>query len=270
MLWKCCTQFASKFGKFSSDHRTGKSQFSFQSQRKAMPKNAQSTAQLHWSHHFMGNRWGNSGNSDRLFLGLQNYCKWWLQPWNLKTFATWKKSYDQHRQHIKKQRHYFANKGPSSQSYGFFSSHVWMWELAYKERWVLKSWCFWTVVLEKTLESLLDYKEIQPVNPKGNQSWIFIGRTDVVAETPILWSPVVKNWLTWKDPDAGKDWRWEEKGTTEDEMVGRHHWLNGYVWVNSGSWWWTGRPGMLQSMGSQRVRHNWLNWTEIKDCENFF
>ena len=142
--------------------------------------------------------------------------------------APWKKSYEQLRQLIKKQRHYFANKGPSSQSYGFSSSHVWMWELDYKESWALKNWCFWIVMLEKTLESPLDCKEIQPVNPKGNQSWIFIGRTDAEAETPILLPPDVKNWLIWKDPDPGKYWRQEEMGTTEVEMVGWHHWLNGH------------------------------------------
>ena len=150
--------------------------------------------------------------------------------------APWKKSYDQPRQHIKKQRHYLANKGPSSQSYGFSSSHIWMWELDSKESWVLKNWCFffflnwcfWTVVLEKTFESPLDCKEIQPVHPKGYQSWIFIGRAHAEAETPILWPPDVKNWLIGKDPDAGKDWRWEEKGMTEDEMVGWHHRLNGH------------------------------------------
>ena len=135
----------------------------------------------------------------------------------------WKKSYDYPRQHIKKQRHFFANKGPFSQGYGFSSSHVWMWELDYKESWAPKNWCFWTVVLEKTLESPLD---IQPVHPKWNQSWIFIGRTGVEAETPILWPPDTKNWLIEKDPDAGKDWRWEEKGTREDEVVGWHIWLN--------------------------------------------
>ena len=129
---------------------------------------------------------------------------------------------------VKKQRHYFANKGPSSQSYGFSSSHVWMWELDYKESWVPKYWCFWTVVLEKTLESPLDYKEMKPVNPKGNKSWIFVGKTDAEAETPILWPPDVKNWLIGKDPDAGKDWRREEKGTTEGEMVGWHHRLDGH------------------------------------------
>ena len=131
------------------------------------------------------------------------------------------------RQRIKKQRHYFAYKGPSSQGYGFSSSHVWMWELGRKESWVLKNWCFWAVVLEKTLESPLDHKEIKPVNPQGNQSWIFIGRTDAEAETPILWPPDAKNWLVGKNPDVGKEWR-QEKGTTDDEMVGWHHWLNGH------------------------------------------
>ena len=142
--------------------------------------------------------------------------------------APWKKSYDQPRQHIKKQRHYFANKALSSQSYGFFSSHVWMWNLDCKESWVPKNWCFWTVVLENNLESPLDCKEIQPVHPKGNQSWIFIGRTDAEAETPILWPSDAENWLIWKDPDAGKDWRQEEKGMTEDEMVVWHYRLNGH------------------------------------------
>ena len=110
----------------------------------------------------------------------------------------------------------------------FSSNHAWLWELDYKESWVLKNWCFWTVMLEKTLESPLDNKEIKPVKFKGNQSWIFIGRTDAKAETPILWPPDAKNWLIWKDSVAGKDWRWKEKGMTEDEMVAWHHWLNGY------------------------------------------
>ena len=118
-----------------------------------------------------------------------------------------------------------VNKGLSSQGYGFSSSHVWMWELNYKESWAPKNWCYWTEVLEKTLESPLDCKEIQPVYPKGDQSWVFIGRT-VEAETPIFWPPDAKNWLIGKDSDAGKDWRQEEKGTTEDEMVGWHHWVN--------------------------------------------
>ena len=121
----------------------------------------------------------------------------------------------------------FAYKGPSSESYGFSNSHVWMWELDYKENWVPKNWCFWTVVLEETLESPLDCKEIKPINPKGNQCWIFIGRADAGAETPVLWPPDV-NWLPGKDPNTGKDWRQEEKGTTENERVGWHHQLDGH------------------------------------------
>ena len=162
------------------------------------------------------------------FLGLQNHCRWWLQPWNWKMLAPWKKSYDKPRQHIKKQRYYFADKGPSRQNCDFSSSHVCMWELDNKESWALKNWCIRTVMLEKILESPLDCNEIQPVHPKGDQSWMFIGRTDAEAETPILWPPDVKNWLIWKDPDAGKNWRQEEKGTTEDEMVGWHHRLDGH------------------------------------------
>ena len=135
---------------------------------------------------------------------------------------------DQPRQCIKKQRHYFVNKSPFSQGYGFSSGHVWMWNLDCEESWALKNWCFWTVVLEKTLESPLVYKEIQPVHPKGEQCWVFIGMTDVEAETPILWPPDAKNWLIWKDPDAGKDWGWKKKGMTVGEMVGWHHQLNGH------------------------------------------
>jgi len=179
--------------------------------------------------------------------------------------APWKKSYDQPTKDVKKPETLFAIKGPSSQSYGFFCSHIWIWGLNCKESWAPKNWCFWTVVLEKILESPLDSKEIQPVNPKGNQSWIFIGRTDSETETSILWPFDAKNWLIWKDPDAGKDWRWEEKGMTEDEII---HWMASptrwtWVWVSSGSWSWTGRPGMMQSIESLRVRHDWateLNW----------
>ena len=152
-----------------------------------------------------------------------------------KTLTSWKESYDQPR-HIKKQRYYFANNGLSSQGYGFSSGHVWMWELDYKESWMpridaFELWCWrrllrvpWTA--RKSNQSIL--KETQPVHPKGNQSWIFLGRTDAEAETPVLWPPDVKNWLMGKDHDAGKDWRWEEKGMTEDEMVGWYHWLNGH------------------------------------------
>ena len=181
------------------------------------------------------------------------------------TLTPWKKSYDQCRQHIKKQRYYFANTGLSSQSYGFSSSHVWMWKLDYKESWVPKNWCFWTVVLEKTLKSPLDCKGIQPVYPKGGQSWVIIGRTDVEAETPILEPPDAKSWLIGKDPDARRDWGQEEKGMTEDKMVGWHHWLNvqGFGWtlgVGDGQ-------GGLACWGSWGHKvldmTEWLNWTEL-------
>ena len=141
-----------------------------------------------------------------------------------------------------------------------------MWELDCEESWALKNWCCWTMVLEKTLESPLDCKEIQPVHPKGDQSWVFIGRTDAEAKTPVLWPPDAKNWLIGKDPDAGRGWLQEEKGTTVDVMVvmASLTWWT-WVWASSRSWWWTGKPGVLQSMGSQRVGHDWvteLNWTE--------
>ena len=143
-----------------------------------------------------------------------------------------------------------------------------MWELDYKESWAPKNWSFWTVVLERTPESPLDCKEIQPVHPKGDQSWVFIGRTDVEAETPTLWPPDVKSWLIWKDRDAGKDWR--QGGEGDDRgwdgwMASLTQWT--WVWINSGSWWWTVSPGLLQSMGSQGVGHNWpteWNWGENK------
>ena len=159
--------------------------------------------------------------------------------------------------------HYFASKGPSSQSYGFSSSHVWMWELDYKESWALKDWCFWIVVLEKTLESPLDYKEIQSVHPKGDQSWVFIGRTDAEAETLILWPSDAKSWLVWKDPDAGKDWRQEEKRTTEDEMVEWHHRLDGHEFeqalgVMDREVWRDASHGVAKS-------RTWLrDWTELR------
>ena len=187
-----------------------------------------------------------------------------LSTWNKRCFTPWKESYDQPRQHIIKQRHYFANKGPSSQGYGFSSGHVWMWELDYKESWALKNWCFWTVVLEKTLGSPLDCKEIQPVHLKGDQSWVFIGRTDFEAETPILWPRDAKSWLIWKDSDAGKDWGREEKVMTEDEMAGWHHRLNGHGFG------WT--PGVGDGQGGLVCCSSWvhkeldtteqLNWTE--------
>ena len=184
----------------------------------------------------MGNRWGDSGNSVRLYFGgapksLQRVTA----VMKLKdAYSLEEKLWPIARRHIKKQRHYFVHKDPFSQGYAFSSSHVWMWELDYKESWTQKNWWFWTVVLEKTLENPLDCKEIQPVHPKGDQSWVFIGRTDVEVETPILWPPDAKNWLIEKDPDVGKDWRWEEKRMAEDEMAGWHHW-----WT-----WWHHSMGM--------------------------
>ena len=176
----------------------------------------------------------------------------------------WKKIYDQSRQYIKKQRYFFANKGLSSQGYGFSSSHVWVWELSYRESWGPKNWCFWTVMLEKALESPWNCKEIQPVHPK-DQSWVFIWRTDIEAETPILWPPYVKSWLIGKDPDAGKDWGQEEKGTREDEMVGWHHQHNGHGFG------WT--PGVGDGQGDLACCSSWghkesdmterLNWTDV-------
>ena len=141
----------------------------------------------------------------------------------LSTYArtTHQEARDKPRQHIKKQRYHFSEKGPYSQSYGFSSGLVWMWELDCEEGWAPKNWCIWTVVLEKTLESPLDCKDFKPVSLKGSQSWIFIGRTDAEAETPILWPPDAKNWLIWKDPDTGKDWRWERRGWQ------RMRWLDG-------------------------------------------
>ena len=153
--------------------------------------------------------------------------------------------------------------GLCSQSYGFSSSHVWMWELDHKESWAPKNCCFWTVVLEKTLESPLDCKEIKPVHPIGNQSWIFIGRTDAEGEAPILWPPDGKNRLIGKDPDAGKDRREEEKETREAEMVGWHHWFNGHEFEHVGNWWRTGKPGVPQSVGLQTVGYDWV--TELTD-----
>ena len=178
-------------------------------------------------------------------------------------FTPWKESYDQPRD-IKKQRHYFANKGPSSQGYGFSSSHVWMWELDCKESWVPKNWCFQTVVLEKTLESPLDCKEIQPVHPKKDQSWVFTGRTNVEGEAPILaiWCEELTHlkrpwcWERLKGGGEGDDRRWDGLIASPTQWT--------WVWVNSGSWWWTGKPGVLRSWGHKELgKTEQLNWTEL-------
>ena len=160
------------------------------------------------------------------------------------------------RQHIRNQRHHFSNKGLSSQTYGFPSGQVWMWELDHEEGWAPRNWCFWTVDLEKTLQSPLDSKEIKPGNSKGNQLWMFIGRTVAETKAPINWPPDVKSWLIGKDPDAKKDWGQEEKGVTEDEMVGWHHRLNEHEFKQALGDGRTGKPGVLQSMGLQRAGHS--------------
>ena len=153
----------------------------------------------------MANGWGKCGNSVRFhFLGLQNHCRQWLQPQNWKTLAPCKNSYVKPRQCFKRQRYHFADKGPHSQSYGFFSSHVWMWELDHKEDWAPKNWCFRIVVPEKILESPLDSREIKQAHPKGSQLWIFTGRTDAEAEAPILRPHDAKSWLIWKTLMLGK------------------------------------------------------------------
>ena len=178
--------------------------------------------------------------------------------------APWKKSCYKPRQHVKKQRHYFADRGSYSQSYGFSSGHVWMWELDCEEGWVPKNWCFWTVVLEKTLENPLDCKEIQPVHSE-DQLWDFFGRNDAKAETPVLWPPHAKSWVIGKDSDAGRDWGQEEKGTIEDEMAGWHHWFDG----RESEW----TPGDGDGQGGLACCDSWgrkesdtteqLNWTEL-------
>ena len=185
----------------------------------------------------MANRRRKSGSSDRFyFLGLQNHCRWWLQPWTKKMLASWKESYDKPRQYTKKQRHHFADKGLNSQSCGFSSSHVRMWELDHKEGWARKNSCFRSVALEKTLESPLDCKEIKAVNPKGNPPRVFIGRTVAEAGAPTLRPLHAKSQLTGKDPDPGKDGRQKEKASAEDDVVSQHP------------------PG--DSLASRRNRHN--------------
>ena len=180
--------------------------------------------------------------------------------------APWKKNYDQPRQHSKRQKHYFSNKCLSSQSYSFSSSHTWMRELDYKESWVLNNWCFWTVVLEETLESPFNCKEIQPVHTNWNQSWIFIWWTDAKVEAPILWPPDAES-THWK-----RTWCWERLKARKGNNRGWNVWMASltqrtWAWAISGSWWWTLKPGMLQSVRVQRVVHDWvtdLNWNKIQ------
>ena len=176
--------------------------------------------------------------------------------------AAWQEIYDKPRQCVKKQRYQFANEGPYSQGYGLYSSHVWMWELDSKEGRALKNWIFCTVVLEKTLESPLDSKEIKSVNLKWNQSWILFVETE--AETPLLWTFDAKSWLIGKDPDAGKNWRQKKKRATDGWMASPIQQIQ--TWPNSRRCWRTGKKsGMLQSMGSGRIGHDLITEQQEQD-----
>ena len=206
----------------------------------------------------MANRSGKGGSSDRFpLLGPQNHCRWWLQPWNQKTTASWQESYDKPRQCVEKQRHYSANKSLYSQGYGLPSGHVWLWELDHKEGRTPKNWCLQTVVLEKTPESSMDIKEIKPVNLKGNQPWTLIGRIDVEAEAPVFWSSDANRGLIGKVPDVGKDWG-QKKKVSDDEMAGWHHWCNEHELgqtLGDGE----GQGSLVCcSPWGHRVRHDWV------------
>ena len=213
-------------------------------------------------HYFMANRRGKCGRSDRfLLLGLQNHCGLWLQPSNQKTIASWGKVMT-NLNSVEKQRHYSAHKDPNSQGYGLPCGHVQLWKLGRKEDRTPKIWCFWTVVLEKTPESPLDNKEIKPVNFKGDQPWIFTGRTDAETEALIFCSSDVNRQLIGKVPDAGKDGGQKEKRILEDEMAAWHHWRNEYELgqtLGDGE----GQGGLVCcSPWLKRVGHNWVTEQE--------
>ena len=220
-----------------------------------------------WSHHLMGNRWGNSGWL--YFLGGSRITADGDCSHEIKRHLFLGRKVMTNLDSILKTRDITLSTKIHLVKAMVFPVVVYMWELDYKERWALKNWCFYTVVLEKTLESPLDCKEIQSVHPKGDQSWVFIGRTDVEAETPILWPPDLKSWLIWQGPDAGKDWRQDEKGMAEDEMIGWHHPLNGH-----GFRWTLGvgdGQGGLACCGSwgrkESDKTEWLNWTEWRNSQ---
>ena len=206
----------------------------------------------------MANRRGKGRSSNRFpLLGLQNHCRWWLQPWNLNMVASWQESDDKPRQCVEKQTYYSADKGPYSQGYGLLSGHIWLQELDSKEGRMPKNWCLWTVVLEKTPESPLKSKEIKPVNLKGDQPWILTGRTD--AETPVILVIWCKQKTHWKSP-----WCWERlRAGGEGDLRGWDGWMASpkqWTWANFGKWWGAGRPGMLQSMGCKESdTTGWLN-----------
>ena len=211
----------------------------------------------------MGNRWGNSGNSVRLYFFGSKITADGDCSHEIKRHLLLGRKVMTNLDSILKSRHHFANKGPSSQGYGLSSGHVWIRELDCEESWAPKNWCFWTVVLEKTLESPLDCKEIQPVHSK-DLSWVFFGRTDAKTETPILWPPHAKSWFFGKDSDAEREWG-QEKGMTEDEMAGWHHLLDGHEFE------WT--PGVDDGQGGLECCNSWghkelntterLNWTKL-------
>ena len=204
----------------------------------------------------MANRSGKGGSSDRFpLLGPQNHCRWWLQPWNQKTTASWQESYDKPRQCVEKQRHYSADKGRCSQGCGLLSGHIRLWEPDCKEGRTPKNWCLRTMVLEKTPESPLESKEIKPVNLKENQPWILVARTDDEAEAPVFWPSDANRWLTGKVPDAGQDWGQQDRAS-EDEIAGQHYQC---MDMNLGKLWEMVRDReawVLQSIGLQRVGHD--------------
>ena len=217
-----------------------------ESEKVGLKLNINKTVHGIWSHHFMAYRRGNSGSSDRFyFLGLLNLCRWWLGHEIKRYLLLGRKALTNLDRVLKSKDIILLTKVCLVKAMVFpIVMYVWMWELDHKEGWVLENWYFWTVMLEKTLESSLNCK-IKGINPKENQSWIFIGRTDAEAEAPLLWPPDAKSQLSGKNPDAGKDWRQEEKGATEDEMVGWHRQLNGHESEQTRRQWRTGKPGML-------------------------
>ena len=230
-----------------------------ESEKVGLKLNIKKTSIMTYTRHFMAIWWRNNGNNERLYpLGLQNHCRWWLQPWNYKRLVSWRKAMTK-LDSIWKSRDITLPTKVHLVKAMVFPVVVYgceNWSVKKAEHWrtdAFELWCW-----EKTLESPLDCKEVKPIHSKGNQSWIFLGRTDAEAEAPILWPPNVKNWLIGKDSDAGKGWRREEKGKTEDEMVGWHHRLDEHEFEQvPGVGRWTGKPGVLQSMGLQRVGHDW-------------